>query len=105
MVIVEFGMVVTRYHCTTKSCPRRSNRSEHSARSRLRTQKPVIYSPRFGFPHLLVAENAGASWGGRKRKLGEVRLDGPRCVGCHLVDHYYQHIFLHRKDLVAASRS
>src|SRR6266446_4724970 len=76
------------------------------ARTCLRSEKAVIYSPRF-HPPLLRARRirAGPQWGRPRIQLGGVVLHGPHTSGRHLADHLRQHVFFHRQDVVVTGGS
>src|SRR6267143_6104325 len=74
------------------------------ARTRLRSEEAVIYSPRFVSPTSLIAGKfeQGLSGEGRESNSGGA-LHGPHSSGCHLADHVRKHVLFYRQDMVVAS--
>src|SRR5260370_34115865 len=70
-------------------------------RTCLRSEKAVIYSPRFHPPTSPSTENSSrASVGKAENPTRGAVLHGPHTSGRHLADHFHHHVLFHRQDAV-----
>src|SRR6266481_4843959 len=96
---------VAKKRFSSRFAPKRCRQKIIDVRTRLRSEKPVIYSTRFPSPTSLAQRNrAGPQWGRPRIQLGGA-LDGPHSSGRHLADHLDQHVLLYCQDVVAACGS
>src|SRR5713226_330981 len=73
------------------------------ARTCLRSEEAVIYSPTFTSPLLVLGISNTASVGKAGNPNWEVALDGPGSADHHLADHVRKHVFFRGEDMVVAS--
>src|SRR5260370_38303591 len=73
------------------------------ARTCLRSEEAVIYSPRFISPLLVLGISNRALVGKAGNPNREVTLDGPGSADHHLADHAGKHVLFRGEDMVVAS--